>query len=135
MPCDWSLSDNETPLLSEKERRGVFAIIISLDKNAILCYNKSKKARKRIIEVIIMTNSNMYEVETDLAQLIKILENKEEDVIYIAQDGVKVAQLTLLPKAGKARRIGAAKGKLPMPDDKAFDDMDKEIEDIFEGYV
>ena len=72
-----------------------------------------------------MRNSNMFEAKADLSQLIKILENKEEDVIYIAQNGVKVAQLTLLPKAKKARRIGVAKGKFTVPDDKAFDDMDK----------
>lgn len=80
-----------------------------------------------------MTNSNMYEVKTDLSELIKILENNEEDVIYIAQNGVKVAQLTLLPKAKKARRIGVAKGKLTVSED--FDEMDKDIEDIFEGYL
>lgn len=80
------------------------SIIISLDKRSILCYNKSKKAHKRIIGVIIMTNSNMYEVKTDLSELIKILENNEEDVIYIAQNGVKVAQLILCSR--KQRRQG-----------------------------
>lgn len=92
-----------TPAL-QQGARGVLSIIISLDKRSILCYNKSKKAHKRIIGVIIMTNSNMYEVKTDLSELIKILENNEEDVIYIAQNGVKVAQLILCSR--KQRRQG-----------------------------
>lgn len=80
-----------------------------------------------------MPNTNMFEAKSDLSQLIKILENKEEDVIYIAQNGVKVAQLTLIPEPKKSKRIGVAKGKFTVPED--FDDMDKEIEEMFEGYL
>lgn len=53
-----------------------------------------------------MTNSNM-------------LENKEEE--------------TPISKAEKPKRIGAAKGKFTIPEN--FDEMDKDIENMFEGYL
>ncbi len=80
-----------------------------------------------------MTNVNIFEAKSDLSELIKMLENKEEDVIYIAQNGVIAAQLTLIPKTEKQKRIGAAAGKFTVPED--FNDMDKDIEDLFEGYL
>lgn len=81
-----------------------------------------------------MTNANMIEAKPDLLQLIKTLENNEEEVIYIAQNGVKIAQLTLVPHTEKPKkRIGVAEGKFTVPKD--FDEMDKDIEDIFEGYL
>ncbi len=80
-----------------------------------------------------MTSVNISEAKSDLSELIKRLENKEEDVIYIAQNGVRVAQLTLIPKMEKPKRIGAAAGKFTVPED--FNDMDKDIEGLFEGYL
>ncbi len=67
----------------------------------------------------------------DLSELVKMLEAHDEDVIYLAKDGVPVAQVTLLP-SGKApkRRIGIAKGEFTVPDD--FDKWDKEIEEMFD---
>ncbi len=58
---------------------------------------------------------------------------KEEDVIYIAQNGAIAAQLTLIPKTEKQKRIGAAAGKFTVPED--FNDMNNDIEDLFEGYL
>lgn len=81
-----------------------------------------------------MTNANMIEAKPDLLQLIKTLENNGEEVIYIAQNGVKIAQLTLIPQTEKPKkRIGVAKGKFTIPEN--FDEMDKEIEEMFEGYL
>ena len=80
-----------------------------------------------------MTSVNMFEAKTDLSRLVKMLEAKEEDVIYIARNGVWVAQLTLIPEANSSKRIGAAAGKFTVPAN--FDDMDREIEDMFEGYL
>ena len=73
--------------------------------------------------------------EGDLAEMVKTLEAREEDVIYLAKDGVPVAQLTLINSGkGAKRRIGAAEGKLTLPDgfDEMFDEMDKEIEEMFD---
>lgn len=78
-----------------------------------------------------MTNTNTIEAKPELLQLIKMLENKGEEVIYIAQNGVKIAQLTLVPRTEKPKkRIGIAKGKFTIPEN--FDEMDKEIEEMFE---
>lgn len=80
-----------------------------------------------------MTLVNMFEAKSDLSKLVKMLETKEEDVIYIARNGVGVAQLTLIPKTNSSERIGAAAGKFTVPEN--FDDMDKEVEDMFEEYL
>lgn len=82
-----------------------------------------------------MTQVNMLEAKTDLSKLVKMLESKEEDVIYIARNGVSVAQLTLVPQIDVSKRIGIAKGKLNLPDDfdEVFDSLDDEITDLFEN--
>ena len=76
--------------------------------------------------------------ESDLSELVNMLEAREEDVIYLAKDGVPVAQLTLI-NSGKPpkRRLGVAKGELALPDgfDEMFDAMDKEIEDMFDDDI
>ncbi len=80
-----------------------------------------------------MTLVNMNEAKLDLFRLINKLETKEEDVIYITRDGVNVAQITLIPKTNRPKRIGVAAGKFTVPEN--FDEMDKEIEEMFEGYL
>lgn len=78
-----------------------------------------------------MTQVNMLEAKTDLSKLVKMLETKEEDVIYIARNGVSVAQLTLVPSVDVSKRIGIAKGMIKVSDD--FDELDSEIADLFEN--
>lgn len=78
-----------------------------------------------------MTQVNMLEAKTDLSKLVKLLETKQEEVIYIARNGSAVAQMTLIPKKEPVRRIGVAEGKFKVPDD--FDAWDKEVEDMFGG--
>ena len=45
-----------------------------------------------------MTQINMLEAKTDLSALVKMLETKQEDVIYLARNGKAVVQMTLIPK-------------------------------------
>lgn len=82
-----------------------------------------------------MTQVNMLEAKTDLSKLVKMLETNEEDVIYIARNGISVAQITLIPKVDVSKRIGIAKGKLDLPEDfdEVFDSLDDEIADLFEN--
>lgn len=82
-----------------------------------------------------MMQVNMFEAKSDLSKLVKMLETKQEDVIYIARNGVEVAQITLIPKTDTSKRIGIAKGKLPISADfdEAFDSLDDEISALFEG--
>lgn len=82
-----------------------------------------------------MTLINMLEAKTELSKLVKMLENKEEDVIYIARNGVGIAQLTLIPQSGVSKRIGAAAGKMILPEDfdRNFDGIDEEIAGMFEN--
>lgn len=82
-----------------------------------------------------MTMVNMLDAKTNLSKLIKMLENREEDAIYIARDGVRVAQITLVPEKDISKRIGIAEGELVLPEgfDEAFDGLDGEIAELFEG--
>ena len=78
-----------------------------------------------------MKQVNMLEAKSDLSKLVKLLESKQEDVIYLARNGTAVAQMTLIPKKSTNQRIGIAEGKFKIPDE--FDEWDKEVEDMFGG--
>ncbi len=78
-----------------------------------------------------MTQVNMLEAKTDLSKLVKMLETRQEDVIYLARNGIAVAQMTLIPKKSADKRIGIAEGKFKVPDE--FDAWDKEIASMFGG--
>lgn len=80
-----------------------------------------------------MTQVNMLEAKTDLSKLVKMLETKQEEVIYLARNGTAVVQMTLIPKEPAKKRIGAAEGKFKVPDE--FDAWDKEIEEMFGGEI
>lgn len=78
-----------------------------------------------------MTQVNMLEAKTELSKLVRMLETKQEEVIYLARNGKAVVQMTLIPAEKTLnKRIGAAKGKFSVPED--FDRWDREIEDMFE---
>jgi antitoxin (DNA-binding transcriptional repressor) of toxin-antitoxin stability system len=77
-----------------------------------------------------LTQVNMMEAKTELSKLVKMLETKEEEVIYLARNGTAIAQMTLIPEPLKKKRIGVAEGKFKVPD--AFEAWDKEIEEMFE---
>ena len=76
-----------------------------------------------------MTQVNMLEVKDDLSELVKMLETKQEDVIYLTRNGTAIAQMTLIPKKTVSKRIGVAEGKFKVPDE--FDAWDQEIEEMF----
>lgn len=78
-----------------------------------------------------MTQVNMLEAKTDLSKLVKMLETRQEDIIYLARNGKAVVQMTLIPKKPVSKRIGVAEGKFKVPDE--FDTWDKEIEEMFGG--
>ncbi len=76
-----------------------------------------------------MTQVNMLEAKTDLSKLVKLLETKQEDVIYLARNGTAVVQMTLIPKKTVGKRIGVAEGKFKVPDE--FEAWDKEVEEKY----
>lgn len=80
-----------------------------------------------------MTQINMLEAKTDLSKLVRMLETKQEDVIYLARNGTAVVQMTLIPERPVSKRIGVAEGKFKVPDE--FDVWDKEIEEMFGGEI
>lgn len=82
-----------------------------------------------------MTQVNMHEAKTNLSKFIQMLEEDEEDVIYIARNGVSVAQITLVPKVDVSKRIGIAKGQIKVSDDfdNIFDSLDETITELFEN--
>lgn len=92
------------------------------------------QARKRLyLGRSKMTQVNMLEPQTDLSNLVKLLETRQEEIIYLERNGTAVAQITLVQTEPIQKRIGVAEGKFRVPD--AFDEWDKEIEDMFEGDV
>ena len=80
-----------------------------------------------------MTQVNMFEAKTDLSKLVRLLETRQEDVIYLARNNKVVAEIKLHQEVPATKRIGAAKGKFKVPD--AFDSWDKEVENMFGGEV
>ena len=58
-----------------------------------------------------MIQVDILEAINDLSRLIKLLETKQEDVIYLAKDGTAVAQITLIPPKLASRRIGVAENE------------------------
>ena len=80
-----------------------------------------------------MTQVNMLEAKSDLSKLVKLLESKQEEVIYLARNGTAIVQMTLIPKKSANRRIGVAEGKFKVPDE--FDKWDQEVEDMFGGEI
>lgn len=76
-----------------------------------------------------MTQVNMLEAKTDLSKLVKMLETKQEEVIYLARNGKAIVQMTLIPKEEVRKRIGVAEGKFKIPDE--FEQWDKEVEEMF----
>ncbi len=80
-----------------------------------------------------MTQVNMLEAKTDLSKLVRMLETKQEDIIYLARNGTAVVQMTLIPERTASKRIGVAEGKFKVPDE--FDEWDKEIKEMFGGEI
>ncbi len=59
---------------------------------------------------------NMFEAKTELSRLVKALETKQEDVVYLARNGRPVVQMTRIPDRKTSRRIGVAEGRFTCPD-------------------
>lgn len=78
-----------------------------------------------------MMQIDMSEAQTDLPELIQLLETRQEEVILITKDGEPVAEMKLTQRQSVSKRIGVAKGKLNILYD--FDKWDDEIEDMFNG--
>lgn len=79
-----------------------------------------------------MQQMNIYEAKTDFSKIIKKLETREEDIIYIARNGIRIAKITLVDQTSeKPQRIGIAKGKISVPDN--FDELNEGIAKLFYG--
>ncbi len=76
-----------------------------------------------------MTQVNMLEAKADLPELVRLLETRQEEVIFITRDGMPVVEMKLAKKKPVSKRIGVAKGKLHVPDD--FSKWDDEITEMF----
>lgn len=74
-----------------------------------------------------MTQVNIFDAKTNLSQLIKLLETKQEDEIIIARNGKPVA--TLIPFVNKknTKRTGLFNGQMKSMTQEEFDSVNKEI--------
>lgn len=82
-----------------------------------------------------MTQVNIYEAKTNLSKLIRQLQDHEEDVIVIANNGTPVVQITRTPKTRERKSpFGAARDLWDLPEDfdEIFDALDSEIGPLFE---
>ena len=75
----------------------------------------------------VMIQFNMFEAQTNLSKIAKMLESGEEDYIIVTRNGEPLLRIILEPKVDVSKRLGIAKGKVNIPDD--FDDID-----IFEDF-
>jgi prevent-host-death family protein len=74
---------------------------------------------------------NMHEAKTHLSKLVERVEGGEE--IVISRAGKPAAKLVPMPrqKSGK-RKLGGWEGKVWMASDKEMEEVDREIEQLFE---
>ena len=78
-----------------------------------------------------MIQVNIFEAKTDLSKLIRLLEQKKEDLITVARNGKPVVKMTLINDTPVSNRIGIAKGKFNIIGD--FDADNAEIADMLTG--
>ena len=77
-----------------------------------------------------MTQVNIMDAKNDLSNLVQLLETRQEEIILITRDGTPVVEMRLAKRKPVSKRIGAAKGKIHVPND--FNKWDSEITDMFE---
>ena len=78
-----------------------------------------------------MVQANMLEAKTELSKLVRLLETRQEDVVYIARNNVPVVQMTLIELPQEEPRIGVAEGEFTVPSD--FGEWDDEVAGMFEA--
>jgi prevent-host-death family protein len=64
-----------------------------------------------------MHTVSLFDAKTHLSGIVESLVEGREDEVIIARRGKPVARLTSLRQANVSRRIGAARGRLTVPDD------------------
>ena len=74
-----------------------------------------------------MTQVNIFDAKTNLSQLIKLLETKQEDEIIIARNGKPVAKLILYVSNKNTKRTGLFNGQMKSMTQEEFDSVNKEI--------
>lgn len=78
-----------------------------------------------------MTQVNLYEAKTQLSKLVERAA-KGEDIV-IAKNGEPVAVLVAPEKVNKPKReFGFLKGKVEIPTEKEWKEMDAEVRRLFE---
>ena len=77
-----------------------------------------------------MTQFNIYEAKTNFSKIVRLIENHDEETIYISRNGKPIVKLTCVEEP-KRSIFGCAKGLFTIPDD--FDDLD--ISEDFKEYI
>ena len=73
---------------------------------------------------------NMHEAKTQLSRLVARVEGGEQ--IVITRAGKPAAKLVPVPEKLGPRKLGGWEGKFEMPSDAEWEEMDREIEQLFE---
>ncbi len=72
-----------------------------------------------------MMQINIKEAKTNLSKLLRLVETKNQDEIFIARNGKPIAKIVPIKEEPVSNRIGVAEGKFEVPDD--FDAGNEEI--------
>jgi prevent-host-death family protein len=80
-----------------------------------------------------LAHVNMHEAKTHLSKLVERVEGGEE--IVISRAGKPAAMLVPVPREKKPgkRKLGQWEGKVKLPSDEEWAEMDREIEELFYG--
>ena len=68
---------------------------------------------------------NVVEAKRDFSRLMRLLETKKEESIFVARNGKPIIKMTVVEETPVSKRIGVAKGKFKAPDD--FDAANDEV--------
>ena len=74
---------------------------------------------------------NVVEAKRDFSILLRLLETKKEESIFVARNGKPVIKMTFVEETPVSKRIGVAKGKFKAPDD--FDATNDEVYAMLTG--
>ena len=60
---------------------------------------------------------NVVEAKRDFSKLMRLLETKKEESIFVARNGKPIIKMTVVEETPVSKRIGVAKGKFKAPED------------------
>ena len=70
-----------------------------------------------VIQEVNHMQVNVVEAKRDFSRLMRLLETKKEESIFVARNGKPIIKMTVVEETPVSKRIGVAKGKFKAPED------------------